>query len=348
MNKKTRVTLPVNTTYDELELFKPYSSYKYLLPKVKYVKRAFITSTGLVCNSRGFIKESCHKDWNQQPEVCFAQACQFYYDAEKDPTKLLTFDDDETYLVIHPIWYHNYFHWLNESLYRLWLVKDKAHQMILLLPAKSALPQFALDSLQLFTFKNIIHIPDNKSALVRTLCLPVQKPIMARYNSDALLHLNKLYVDHVKKNNINVNTIINERIYISRKNAPRRKIVNEEEVIKTLSNYDFTILYSESLTFFEQVALFSNVKYLVSSHGAGLTNMLFMTPGATIFEFHKRKINPTRHENLLFWYMADAMGHKYYHQICEPINEDELFYTADVTVDIDLLNKNLELIFAKS
>lgn len=344
MNKKTRVSLPINITSDELHLFEPYSSYKSLLPKIKYVKNAFITSTGLICSRRGFIKECCHYNWDQQPEVCFAQASGFYYDAMENPENLMIFDDEETYLVAHNQWHHNYFHWLNETVYRLWQVKDKTDQTILLLPDKEAMSNFVRDTLKIFKFKDIIHIPNGKSALVRTLCLPAQKPTMDRYNPKALLELNRLYINVGRKGNMKKEVI--EKVYISRKNAPRRKIVNENEVIAVLEKYGFTAVYTEAYTFYEQVALFSDVKYLVSNHGAGLTNMLFMAPGTTIFEFHKRKTNPTRHLNLLFWYMADALGHKYYHQICEPIDNNELFFTADIIVDIDLLNKNLKLIFS--
>ena len=167
---------------------------------------------------------------------------------------------------------------------------------------------------------------------------------MECYDPEILLQLNNRYVNYVRSHN-NVEVDINERLFVSRKNSSRRKIVNEEEVIPIMAKYNFAIIHCEEYTFFEQVSLFSNAKYLISNHGAGLTNMLFMPPGSTVFEFQKRKTNPIRHQNLLYWYMADALGHKYYQQICEPTDMNELFFTADIVVDIDLLNKNLALIF---
>ncbi len=346
MNKKIKVSMPLNVAHDEIDLFKPYLSYDYPVLKVKYIKSAFITSTGLVCKSNGaLVKECCHYNWDQQPAVCQSEALWPYKDALENPENLLVFDDDETYLVVHNRWQHNYYHWLNEAMYRLWMVKDKATEMILLLPSKDTMSKFALDSLQFFSLKNIIHIPTEKSALVRTLCMPVQKPYMENYNPDVLLGLNKLYVNNIGAK-INQVFNVNERVFVSRKNTSRRRILNENEVIERLNKYNFTIIYCEDYTFFEQVSLFSKVKYLISIHGAGLTNMLFMPPGSTVLEFHKRKTNPIRHQNLLFWYMADALGHKYYHQICEPIDINELFFKADIVVDINLLNKNLELIFS--
>lgn len=337
--------MPRNVTNQDLHVFESQLSYKSLYPKIKFIKNAFITNTGLVCSNKGFIKECCHYEWDQQPEVCFAQACEFYYDAKEDSRKLILFDDDETYLVAHNPWHHNYFHWLNEAIYRLWLVKEISDQMILLLPPKEKLSSFVLDTLEIFKFKDIIHIPDQKSVMVRTLCLPSQKPTMDRYNAVGLLDLNNMYLNRLIHKGIQANAP-KDRVYISRKNARWRRIVNEDSVIELLTTFDFVVVDTEKLTFYQQVALFSNVKVLISSHGAGLTNMLFMRPGTTVFEFHKRKTNPIRHQNVLFWRMADAMGHNYYHQICEPTDHNEMFFTADISVDIDSLERCLNSIFS--
>lgn len=344
MKNIVKVSMPVNVTPDESHLFKPYLSYKLQPPRVRYLKNVFITCTGLVCGRNGLIKECCHYDWEDQPTVCFARACEFYYTAKEDAQNLLIFDDDETYLLIHHPWHHNYYHWLNETIYRLWVIKEAADQMVLLLPSQDQLSKFALDSLSIFTFKSIVYIPPGKSALVRKLCLPAQKPKMENYNRAALLEIKTLFLNYA--NSRNKHFYVNERIFVSRRNSSRRKILNEDEVIATLSDYNFSVIYTEDYTFLEQIAIFSQVKYLTGNHGAGLTNMLFMPADSIIFEFHKRKTNPIRHQNLLYWYMADALGHKYYQQICEPKDINELFFSADIIVDIELLNKNLKLIFA--
>jgi capsular polysaccharide biosynthesis protein len=349
MNKKVKVSLPVNLTFEELEVFEPQLSYEAPSHKVKYIKNAFITATGLVFGNKGFIKECCHYNWGHynsaQKTVCLAQASQFYHDAQNDPQNLFIFDDDETYLLIHHPWYRNYYHWLSETLCRAWMVKDMCDQMILLLPPQDTLSKFALDSLQLFNFKKIIHIPAGKSALVRKLCMPAQRPILDCYNPKILLEVNKLFVNYVKSQTA-VHTSVYERIYVSRKNATRRKIINEEDVIAALTKYNFTVFRAEDYTFLEQVSFFSNAKYVAGIHGAGLANMLFMPPGSTVFELIKRRTNPKRHFNLLLWYMADALGHKYYCQNSEPTDINELFVFADIVVDIKLLNKNLELMFS--
>ena len=69
---------------------------------------------------------------------------------------------------------------------------------------------------------------------------------------------------------------IYEKIYISRQLASVRKIKNEDDVIKILINYGFHILKAEELNFWDQIRLFSNCKHLISIHGAGLTNCIFI------------------------------------------------------------------------
>jgi len=345
MNRKIKVRLPINLTHEESPLFKRYISYKFPSPKIRHINGAFITSTGLVCGKRGLIKECLHYTWKNEFDVCLKRASRFYLSAKENPENLYIFDNEETYLVIHHPWFGNYYHWITEALFRLWMVKDETYRMILILPPQEELNRIAMDSLKLFNFKNIIHIPIDKSALVRTLCMPELKPEMASFNPCALLELNSLYVNYVNKQLVNTN--LGERIFVSRKNAVRRKIINEDEVIKIMIKHNFNIIYSEEYTFFEQVAIFSNAKCLAGLHGAGFTNMIFMPPGSTIFEFHKSKTNSTHHHNLIFWYMASALGHNYYHQICEPTDFDEDFYTANIIVDTDLLTENLRLIIDK-
>lgn len=306
------------------------------------MKNAFVTSTGLVCGRKGLIKECCHYTWEGQFEICSVQASDFYQAAKEEPKNLLIFDDDETYLIVHHPWYKNYYHWLTETIFRLWMIKEKSDQMILLLPPENTLPKIAMDSLKIFKFKRIIHLSFENSAYVRTLCMPELKPDLPSFHSTALAELNKMYVNYARsifRTDLN----LGDKVFLSRRNAARRKIINEDAVIATLKKYKFTIVCSEDYTFFEQVSIFSYARYLAGSHGAGFTNMIFMAPGAVIFELHKRRTNMHRHHNLIFWYMADALGHRYNHQLCEPTSIEEPFYSADIVVDIKQLNENLEL-----
>lgn len=73
-------------------------------------------------------------------------------------------------------------------------------------------------------------------------------------------------------------------LYISRKNASYRKIINEDILIDRLSQLGFVSIHLEDLSVLEQATLFSNAKIVVSPHGAGLTNLVFCSSGAKVVE----------------------------------------------------------------
>lgn len=65
------------------------------------------------------------------------------------------------------------------------------------------------------------------------------------------------------------------RTYVKRNKSRGRYISNEKEVETILIEYNFKIVDCDSLSVGEQIALFSNSKYIVAIHGAGLTNLAF-------------------------------------------------------------------------
>jgi capsular polysaccharide biosynthesis protein len=136
-----------------------------------------------------------------------------------------------------------------------------------------------------------------------------------------------------------------ERLYISRRLAGRRRVIDEEKLIAILEKYGFVIFYPEEHSFLEQVAIFSRVIYLVGMHGSGLTNMLFMPKGASVLEFHKDHTNELDHPSPLFWYMAEALEINYYHQSCLTHGNDD-YFTGDYLVDAELFERNIWLMLS--
>ena len=59
-----------------------------------------------------------------------------------------------------------------------------------------------------------------------------------------------------------------ERLYIRRRNAGRRKIINEDEVTSILVRFGFEKIHAEDLSFEQQVRTCSRARYIVSNHGA--------------------------------------------------------------------------------
>lgn len=90
--------------------------------------------------------------------------------------------------------------------------------------------------------------------------------------------------------------------YISRYLASKRKIVNENEIIKMLEKYNYNIIYCENLTFEQQIKIFSNAKNIIAPQGAGLTNLFWSQKGINILELSTQVVQPFFHK------LADTKG----------------------------------------
>ncbi|WP_273688827.1 glycosyltransferase family 61 protein [Ketogulonicigenium vulgare] len=74
------------------------------------------------------------------------------------------------------------------------------------------------------------------------------------------------------------------RLYVQRRAARNRAVVNESLLTDILSRHGFHMIAFEDSIVPEQAAIVANCEALVSIHGAGVTNMLYAPSGAKIFE----------------------------------------------------------------
>src|SRR5262249_17494431 len=75
-----------------------------------------------------------------------------------------------------------------------------------------------------------------------------------------------------------------DRIYISRRDAPGRRIVNEDELMAHLAQYGYREVVLSGLPLIEQIKIFSSASRVISMHGAGLVNIAFSPRGARLVE----------------------------------------------------------------
>jgi hypothetical protein len=339
MSKIISVNPPKNLAAADEYLFAPFLRYELESLKIKKMRNVFVTHSGFCLDKNGLVKESHHR-YPEQYSDYLVEAAYYYNDVTENPDNLVSLDNKNTYLLIHHPWF-NYYHWICEAILRIWMVKDHLDEMILLLPEHYQHSDFIMGSLEPFRFKDIFFIPSQKSVFVRNLCMPQIKPIVNAYLENEMIEIRRFYLDYVlsaKKTNIN----LGERVYISRKKASRKKVDNEEELEFILHKYGFAIINNEDYNFQEQVSIYSHVKYLISIHGSGLTNMLFMKENGSVLEFHKKKTNEQDWHSLAFWYLAACLGLDYYHQICEPTDPQANYFNANFIVDTEQFEKNIQ------
>lgn len=78
------------------------------------------------------------------------------------------------------------------------------------------------------------------------------------------------------------------KFFISRNDAPRRKILNEEQLSKVLLEKDIFTIKISDYTFEECIYLFRNAKCVISTHSAALTNIIFSQNNPKVIEIFKQ------------------------------------------------------------
>lgn len=240
------------------------------------------------------------------------------------------------YLLAHDAWAHNYYHWLADTLPRLFAVREQLADLTLLLPANYTSP-FIEETLRAFGVVHIERLEQNVRYWVPDLLVPLRLAPLANYRPEAMQALAAFLRSQFP---VLPDVTCGERVYISRSRAPRRKIINEEEVVAVLQEKGFAIVHFEDYTFQQQVSIAAQARYLVSIHGAGLTNMLFMPPNGRVLELQMRDDGT----NCYYYTMADALGLGYYYQFCTPNDSSLSVQDADLMVDLTELAANIDVL----
>ncbi|MFB9969707.1 DUF563 domain-containing protein [Pseudoroseomonas cervicalis] len=74
------------------------------------------------------------------------------------------------------------------------------------------------------------------------------------------------------------------RLYLSRRDVPRRGIENEAELEEALRRLGFTVMTFQGVPLARQIRAFQEAEVVVSPHGAGLAHLVAARPGLKVFE----------------------------------------------------------------
>ena len=131
-----------------------------------------------------------------------------------------------------------------------------------------------------------------------------------------------------------------EKIFIDRSESKFNhcKLINNDEIIKFLTNKDFKSYQVGKLDFFEQIYLFNNAKIIIGPHGAAFANTVFSKPKSTLIE-----IIPEDHPNKKTQRISEILNINYIR-----LRKPKLQYTnnleGDMKVDIGELENILKKI----
>lgn len=76
------------------------------------------------------------------------------------------------------------------------------------------------------------------------------------------------------------------RIYLSRRDATRRRMLNEADLTGRLTQIGFEVWRLDGMSVAEQQALLASARVVVAEHGAALTNIVWCPKGATVVDIH--------------------------------------------------------------
>lgn len=234
-------------------------------------------------------------------------------------------------LWITDYWSQGYFHWLADALTRLYVVRDRINAVPLLLPAGYEGLDYVSPSLEAFGVKQVDFIGPSEVLECRSLLMPSHTAPSGHFNEEIIRGVREVLLSAYGDSDRG------EKIYISRRHAAKRRIVNEDEVTRVLSGFGFQTIYTEELSFAQQVQVCSRARCIVSNHGAGLTNMLFMPQAGSVLELRHREDRV----NNCYFTLSSALNLDYFYQTCPPADDGPDPHTADLIVDSKELEKNL-------
>lgn len=219
----------------------------------------------------------------------------------------------------------NYNHMLQETLPTILAIKDAGldlNNYAYLVGDEAAYD----DILQCFGIRreNIIH---NKNGWLscRSLLYPCFQSFGHLYTPTN--YLDRLAVLFQSEEFVNGDAGVPKRLYVSRKNAAVRRILNEEDLVARLKDFGFYSVDPGDYSKIEQIALFSEAELIVGPHGMGMNNIFFSKNLHQVVEiFTSSWLRPA------YWRMSQSRGVDYGAYILDPVNDNQ-----DVIVDVDLI-----------
>jgi len=247
------------------------------------------------------------------------------------------------YLIATPDGNGNYYHWMAEQIPRVGLLNvnksdirfnRKMHEIDYFITTKLMHP-FQKDSLHKLNIpeEKIFQINNGEHFQFEHLIVPS----LLSFNPWVYHFFQRSFIDKLNFENKKHS----KRIYVSRRKAGWRKILNEELLIEELTgNFGFVEVFSEEYSLEEQASMFHEAEVIVSPHGAALTNLFFCKENTKIIELFSPE-----YVNIIYWIYANYAKLDYYYIIgnsCEKnISNPFTALRSDFLINIEDVKKTL-------
>jgi hypothetical protein len=228
----------------------------------------------------------------------------------------------EAYLATQE-WGDNFYHFTLELLPNLINFHSCNPNVPILVPRSYKSKKFIVDYFSIIGIQPMYFNGENVAYIKKLHVCPL--PRVGVFNKLNLLNL---------KDKIEVNALKIEykppfrKIYISRSNANKRKISNEQAVIDYLKTVGFEIILAENIYLPDLISILSETSVLISNHGAGLANIIHLQPGQTIIELKSHNDN-----YWMYFSLSKILEHRYFYLF----NKSDSLNYRDANIEVNLV-----------
>ncbi|HJV33784.1 glycosyltransferase family 61 protein [Geomonas sp.] len=214
----------------------------------------------------------------------------------------------EPVVVCHPA---TYFHWLFEVLPNILFALARFPEIKIVLPEKC--PDYVREGLAVAVGAEPgdRFITCSGPVRVKTLVMPQYHNKPEFTNPEVLGVLRSELKGKLLQESSPARNPGPEKLYISRRRSRRRRLGGEELLEERLRERGFSVVHCEELSFREQIRLFDGAKTVVSTHGAGLSNLVWSEAPCRVIE-----IFPKNYILDCFAWLSFSLGFDYRYVIC--------------------------------
>lgn len=241
--------------------------------------------------------------------------------------RVTTTDETVAVLSSHCSW-SNYGHWLGDTLPRLHLLeKSGIHYDKIVVPYLFPYQREALDLLGVDRARMIVDPTLHLEA--RRLVIPTFPGLYGLPSRWACDYLRERFLPYVRP------SAAPRRILISRnKPGATRRLRNEDALYEALHHFGVERVFTEDLSFADEVSLFNNAEIVIGPCGAGMVNLMFCKPGTAVIE-----IFSPRYVNVMNWMIANHADLKYAYSLGDgramPMSAGDRGMYEDITANLE-------------
>ncbi len=210
---------------------------------------------------------------------------------------------EEPALLLMGSWSWVYHHWLLENISRLWALDEFPEFSNIPIVVPGDIASFQRESLAALGIREDRLLPfDGSNWQFKQLIVPS----FLAPGGHSKRQINWLRDKLFSGLGLEQNEAGERRLYISRKDATRRRVLNEDEIEKYLEKLGFETVMPGELPLRDQLQVFNEAEIICGTSGSGMTNHIFAPSQAGLLE-----IQPESYINRAHWFSSNACGQSY-------------------------------------